>query len=222
MDRLVNKQTRAPDPDLAHRLGQMRLGPPKTEAGRREVPIPSNVGPVLIDHLDRFAGPGPDGWLFPGHDGSVISARTLDRQWSIGRKSIARPDLHFHDLRHTGLTLVATTGATTAEIMAAGGHDSPAAASRYQHATRERRTALAAMAEGRFESLSSSKGHARGTTPSLDVPDDHVSEPSSAPTKHSIPKQSVRRHRQRRRKSPGERTSSEHRPPPGSRVRTRA
>ncbi len=144
--------------------GEMHLGPPKTQAGRRDVPIPANVVSLLEDHLERFAGIGDGGWLFPGHGDSVISARTLDRQWALAREVIGRPDLHFHDLRHTGLTLVAITGATTAEIMAAGGHESQAAAIRYQHATRERRTAiadaLAAMADGRIEPLSPTKGHA--------------------------------------------------------------
>jgi hypothetical protein len=62
--------------------------------------------------------------------------------------------------------MVAVIGATTAEIMAAGGHDIPAATIRYQHATRERKSAisdaLAAMADGRVEPLSPTKGHAGG------------------------------------------------------------
>jgi integrase len=46
--------------------GEMHLGPPKTQAGRRDVPIPANVVPILIDHLERFAGEGTEGWLFQG------------------------------------------------------------------------------------------------------------------------------------------------------------
>jgi integrase len=46
----------------------------------------------------------------------------------------------FHDLRHSGLTWTATT----AELMHRGGHASPAAAQRYQHATRDRDAAIAA------------------------------------------------------------------------------
>jgi len=115
--------------------GKMHLGPPKTEEGRRTVQIPANVIPVLVDPMGRFAGAGRGGWLFPGQDSSVVTARTLDRQWTRAREVIRRPDIRFHDLRHTGLTMVALTGATTAEIMAAGGHASPAAALRYQHAS---------------------------------------------------------------------------------------
>jgi len=52
--------------------------------------------------------------------------------------------LHFHDLRHTGNTLAAATGASTRELMARMGHASAEAALRYQHATRERDDAIAA------------------------------------------------------------------------------
>lgn len=51
--------------------------------------------------------------------------------------------LRFHDLRYTGATLAAMTGASTRELMARLGHSSPAAALRYQHATLERDEAIA-------------------------------------------------------------------------------
>jgi hypothetical protein len=53
------------------------------------------------------------------------------------------PGLHFHDLRHTGTTLAARTGASTKELMARMGHDSAQAAMIYQHATSEADRAVA-------------------------------------------------------------------------------
>lgn len=53
------------------------------------------------------------------------------------------PTAHFHDLRHTGGTNAAYTGATTKELMARLGHSSPRAALIYQHATRDRDKAIA-------------------------------------------------------------------------------
>ncbi len=53
------------------------------------------------------------------------------------------PNFHFHDLRHTGNTLAAQTGASTKELMARMGHASMRAALIYQHATPERDAALA-------------------------------------------------------------------------------
>lgn len=51
---------------------------------------------------------------------------------------------HFHDLRHTGNTLAAATGASTKELMARLGHASPRAALIYQHATQARDDGVAA------------------------------------------------------------------------------
>ncbi len=51
--------------------------------------------------------------------------------------------LRFHDLRHTGNTLAAATGASTRELMTRMGHASPRAALIYQHATDERDRAIA-------------------------------------------------------------------------------
>ena len=54
-----------------------------------------------------------------------------------------RPDLRFHDLRHTGAVLAAQTGATLAELMGRLGHSTPGAAMRYQHAAADRDKAIA-------------------------------------------------------------------------------
>lgn len=119
------------------------LGPPKTPLGQRVLSIPGNVLPALVDHLDNHVAPHPDAWLFPGPAGGPAHPRTVDHMWSRARRAIGRTDLVFHDLRHTGLTWAATTGASIAEIMRRGGHKSPQAALRYQHATEERDKALA-------------------------------------------------------------------------------
>ena len=52
-------------------------------------------------------------------------------------------DLHFHDLRHTGNTLAASTGASTKELMARMGHASARAALIYQHASEARDVVIA-------------------------------------------------------------------------------
>lgn len=49
------------------------------------------------------------------------------------------PNLYLHDPRHTGNTLAASWGASLKDLMTRMGHDSPAAALIYQHATRGRR-----------------------------------------------------------------------------------
>ena len=116
---------------------------PKTDAGRRTIAVPSNVLPLLRDHLNRFVAADPGALVLVGIKGSPLRPHVLQAKWNLARRSIGRPDLRLHDLRHTGLTWTAAAGATTAELMHRGGHSSSAAALRYQHAAVERDRSLA-------------------------------------------------------------------------------
>lgn len=118
---------------------------PKSAAGRRTIAIPSVISDQVADHLQSFTASSPDALLFMGKYGKPLHIQTLSEQFSRARHSIGRDDLHLHDLRHTGLTWFAIAGATTKELMARGGHASPNAALRYQHATQDRDKALAEM-----------------------------------------------------------------------------
>ena len=138
-------ELRRKDIDLTHAIvkvrrgvtwtnGKASVGPPKTAAGIRDVHLPAFLTPALVDHLDRFAQPGPDGLLFPSATGQHIWAPTFAKPFRRARESAGRPGLRVHDLRHTGAVLAAQTGATLAELMARLGHTTPAMAMRYQHA----------------------------------------------------------------------------------------
>jgi len=117
--------------------GRTIIKEPKTKAGRRSVAIPANALGPLATHLDAYVGTDEDSVLVAGTD------RCLSVAWSAARTRIGRDDLRFHDLRHSGLTWSAATGASVAELMRRAGHASQAAALRYQHATDERDRALA-------------------------------------------------------------------------------
>ena len=75
--------------------------------------------------------------------GAVAFATTPTTTWGAARAKVGRRDLRLHDLRHSGLTWSAATGATVAELMHRAGHASPGAALRYQHATEDRDRVLA-------------------------------------------------------------------------------
>jgi len=87
-------------------------------------------------------GKEPEAWLLDGEDGFLVTPPTLTRIRSKARNAIGRPDLRLHDLRHSGLTWAAATGAILAEVMRRAGHESPTAALRYQRATEDRDKAL--------------------------------------------------------------------------------
>jgi integrase len=119
------------------------LGPPETAAGVRTLAIPANIVPAITDHLARFVGAPAESWLFATSTGTPLSPRNFNRAWSDGRKAAGRPDLHLHDLRHSGLTWAAATGASVADLMRRGGHANARAALRYQHSTKDRDRAIA-------------------------------------------------------------------------------
>lgn len=123
------------------------VGPPKSEAGVRVVAMPPQTRQAIIDHLDRYAQPGPDGLLFPARNGGHLAESTFTKSWYKARAAADRDDLPWHALRHFGGTRYAQTGATLREIMARLGHSSPRAALRYQH-TAGRDTELAARMMG--------------------------------------------------------------------------
>ena len=124
--------------------GGLSIGPPKTGAGERTLKIPEFWLSEVGEHLASRVGPSNDAPFFTGPEGGRLSQLTLNHAFQAARQTIGRPELRFHDCRHSGLTWSAATGATTAEIMRRAGHKSAAAAMRYQHATSDRDAVLAA------------------------------------------------------------------------------
>lgn len=120
------------------------VGNPKTVAGRRTVALPPHLVPLVEEHLERYVGSGRPSLVFPGRAGGHLPASTLRDMFHTARDAAGRPDLRFHDLRHTGAVLAAATGATLAELMARLGHTTPGAAMRYQHVAADRDKAIAA------------------------------------------------------------------------------
>jgi integrase len=122
---------------------QIIVGSPKSVAGVRDVAVPPHLIPIIRRHLDALVGPHPDALLFPASDGRNMSPNSLYWHYYPARQAAGRPDLRFHDLRHTGAVLAASTGATLAELMARLGHSTPSAAMKYQHAAADRDRVIA-------------------------------------------------------------------------------
>jgi len=148
--------------ELKH--GRTIIKDPKSEAGKRSVAIPDVVLADLRDHLDRFSEPGRDGLVFVGPNGGQLRRRNFHRLWTkaLTDAKVDEEDVHFHDLRHTGNTLAAATGASTKELMARMGHSSVRAALIYQHASWSRDKQIA---DGISHNVRAARsmGHDRGT-----------------------------------------------------------
>lgn len=107
-------------------IGPQTVGSTKTEHSVRDENIPPQYAPYL-DRLLQQAGPEPDAWLFPSTRDVIkpIHPNSLRSWYDEARKAAGRPDLRFHDLRHTALTFLAQQGATVRELMDAAGHSDP-------------------------------------------------------------------------------------------------
>lgn len=126
--------------------GTCKSTTPKSLAGVRDVNAPPHLLPVLRDHLVNHVEPGAESLVFAAHSGGHLAPSTVQRHFYRARAAAGRPDLRFHDLRHTGAVLAAATGATLAELIARLGHGTPQAGLRYQHAAADRDREIAAAA----------------------------------------------------------------------------
>ncbi|GAB3949312.1 site-specific integrase [Micromonospora vulcania] len=136
---------------------ELVFGPPKSDASVRVVTLPMIFLPDVVRHLADFTGKGPEALLFVGPKGGPLRRSNFQDHW---RKAIAEagiPGLHFHDLRHTGNTWAAETGATLRDLMDRMGHSTTRAALIYLHKTAGRDRKIA-------DALSKLVEDSRGTT----------------------------------------------------------
>ena len=118
---------------------------PRSIAGTRTVAFPREIVPELRWHLECFGQAEKNGGLvFVGPLGGRLRRSNFRRFWHKAREAVGLPELHFHDLRHTGNTMAAAQGASLRELMERMGHSSTRAALIHLHAIRERDEAIAA------------------------------------------------------------------------------
>lgn len=117
---------------------------PKTSKSARTEMIPEPLSNALKEFIKK-QDLSKDDWLFPMRTDKTtpIRTNTLRDYYDKARRAANRPDLHFHDLRHTCLTWLAQSGATVKELMDMAGHSDPKIAMVYQHAADERRRSQA-------------------------------------------------------------------------------
>ncbi|MBO4270750.1 tyrosine-type recombinase/integrase [Microbispora triticiradicis] len=116
------------------KTGELITGRPKSDAGARVVTLPEVIIGDLAWHLQRFNEQAPDGLVFVGEKGAQLRRSNFTKVWAKALTKSGLPKIHIHDLRHTGNTLAAATGATLKELMTRMGHSSTKAAMVYLHA----------------------------------------------------------------------------------------
>ncbi|CCQ15928.1 Phage integrase family protein [Rhodococcus sp. AW25M09] len=124
----------------SYRSGEWHCGAPKTKAGVRTVAVPPHIRAALVAVLPNSV----HAVVFPSLiGGEFLGDWELRRPFKAAADKLGHKDLRIHDLRHTGATLAAQHGATTAELMRRIGHSTPSMALRYQHAADARDAELA-------------------------------------------------------------------------------
>ena len=106
----------------------LMLGPVKTTAGRRDLPLLGIARDALFNHegLRLLGGPAnkwtPHALVFTTSSGHPIEPRNLGRTFErIIRTACLRP-IRLHDLRHTAATLLKTLGVPPRDAMEILGH----------------------------------------------------------------------------------------------------
>lgn len=113
--------------------GRWLIGEPNTDAGRRTVSLRGAVAAALAAHMDRFVPDSPEALVFGTRSGQFLGSANFGQTFRRAAQAVGLPPVRPHELRHTGATLAAATGAST-KLMRRLGHSSPAAALIYQHA----------------------------------------------------------------------------------------
>ena|GEM_PF-1400292 len=142
----------------------------KTDSSQRTVTLPRFVLDAIDAHLTAFVGGDPDGPLFPGEAGGVISDGWFQREWRTARARLDLTDVHFHDLRHAAGTIATQQGATMREVMARLGHSTTSAAIRYQKAAADRDRALAERLDDLVDRLRTAANDGESASPTSPRP----------------------------------------------------
>jgi integrase len=128
-------------------MGPLYFGPPKSAAGRRTVTVPAAIRSEIKKHLDTLVAADPDALVFTSSRGAVLRRSNFQRatDWTTTVKAAGLPGFHLHDLRHTGNSLAAASGASLRSLMTRMGHGSTRAALIYQHTSRRDDASIASM-----------------------------------------------------------------------------
>jgi integrase len=104
--------------------GRIIIGPPKTRAGIRTVPLPQVVADIF---KGRITGRGPDEPAITSPNGAMLRSNNWRRHthWNKALKKTDLAPLTIHDLRHTYASLARKSGADLRYVQKTMGHSTP-------------------------------------------------------------------------------------------------
>lgn len=100
-----------------------RLGPPKTAASDRVIPLPRTVVEALAAHLAEFPA-APDGLVFTTASGRPVRRSDFGEAWRPAVATVGLEGFVFHGLRHYYASLLIRHGESVKTVQARLGHAS--------------------------------------------------------------------------------------------------
>jgi integrase len=100
--------------------GRAELGPPKTVASARSLPLPDAIGIVLAEHI-RLYGVDDAGLLFRSASGEPLRRQRWDAIFKAATTK-AKVDATPHDLRHHAASLLISSGCSVKAVQHFLGH----------------------------------------------------------------------------------------------------
>lgn len=108
--------------------GRMVEGPPKSDAGRRTLSVPTELMAVLAEHLQRrgVTAADADAYVFVGPRGGPLEYSGFrQRVWAPACAKVGLADLGFHDLRRANATVLVRSGVDVKTAQTRLGHSDP-------------------------------------------------------------------------------------------------
>jgi integrase len=110
--------------NLALDNGTPVIGPVKTKASRRTIPLPRQTVTALDHHIGAFRV-GADDFLFTSAQGQLLRAYQFRRRYfHPAAASVGLAPLRPHDLRHSAISLWIASGANPKVVQVKAGHSS--------------------------------------------------------------------------------------------------
>ena len=120
----------------------LALTRPKSQSGRRWVPIIEPLRLALVDLRARDVGSNPHSLVFHRADGTPVPPRDDYAAWKKLLSDAGLPDVPLHTTRHTAATVLRAAGADEQTRMEILGHNSPEVTRVYAHADQARNSTM--------------------------------------------------------------------------------
>ena len=138
--------------------GRVESSEPKTDRGKRTVPLPPNLVEALKRHRKRqvaeqlTAGPAwvESGLVFVEADGHPPHPESLSDRWEALVRRTGMKLIRMHDTRHTAATVMLLKSIPPHVVAAILGHDVPTLMKTYAHSSAAVEKALLASAVGDY------------------------------------------------------------------------